>query len=128
MPQDQMTGVAGDAFGRRAAPLIARAINAAMLGPRSNEAIYQGARIVIKCAASGTTCVGVTYKMLERLDSVIGAFEQEDKTFNVLSLPASIYRKAMRPTRSHGASAGRVGIVSRSVFTAQGSFIRSVRL
>jgi len=40
--------------------------------------------VVIKCAASATDSVGVTFKMLERLDSIIGAFQLDDGSFEPL--------------------------------------------
>ena len=75
MGQDRNTGAAADEFGRTTAPLIAKRIGATMLGSASNEATLGGKRVVIKCARSQTTSVGVTYLMLNKLDQVIGAFE-----------------------------------------------------
>ena len=81
MPQDQETGAAGDAFGRETAPLIAQAIGATMRGGASNEADFNGQRVVIKCARQKTQSVGVTYQMLERLDAIVAAFELDDGSF-----------------------------------------------
>ena len=128
MPQDQNTGAAGNTFGRESAPLIAQAIGAKMLGTRSNEATYQGKRIVIKCAAQNTNSVGVTYRMLKRLDFVFGAFQQPDGCFEVFSLPAALYKIKMRETRSQGAAAGKVGLVARSVFESKGSRVQRVHI
>lgn len=94
----------------------------------SNEATLDGKHIVIKCASRRTQSVGVSRKMLPTLDAVIGAFEQDDGAFDVFSLNANIYRKRMTPTRSKGASAGRVGIVTKPVFADEGKRIRRLRI
>jgi hypothetical protein len=128
MPQDQTTGAAADAFGRKTAPLIAQAIGATMRGGNSNEAEFNNQRVVIKCAGQKTQSVGVTYLMLERLDAIIAAFERSDDAFDVIALPAEVYRRHMTETQSRGASAGAVGIVRKSVFVAQGIAIATTRI
>lgn len=125
--QDEATGAAGDSFGRETAPLIARAIGATMSRRGSNEAAYKAGRIVIKCAGKDTNSVGVTYRMLEGLDGIVGAFECRDGSFDVPYLPAKVFKEEMTPTRSKGASAGKVGIVRRQVFARRGERITIVR-
>jgi len=126
MPQDRDTGAAGDKFGRECGRKIADALDANLVSGNSNEATRNGRRIVIKCAAVLNTKVGVSYDMLERLDEVFGAFQREDGRFDVISLPASVYRDRMSETRSQGPSAGKVGVVSKSVFLAEGQVIAEV--
>jgi hypothetical protein len=128
MPQNDQTGAAGDAFGREVAPLVAQVIGAVMARRNSNEAMLNGQPIVIKCARRRTRSVVVTYLMLDGLEAVIGAFETEDGSFQVFSLPAAIYRERMTPTRSRGASAGRVGIVQKRVFEVEGTPIATVSI
>ena len=128
MSQDQESGAAGNTFGRETAPLIARALGAAMLGPSSNEATYKGNRVVIKCAAQKTNSVGVTYQMLERIHSVLGAFEQSDGSYSVFALPVEAFKESMRDTRSQGASSGKVALVTRGTFERQGSLVQRVRV
>ncbi|MCI0628526.1 MAG: hypothetical protein L0387_43905 [Acidobacteria bacterium] len=94
----------------------------------SNEATLAGRRIVIKCARLRTQSVGVSYQMLPSLDAVVGAFQRDDGAFDVFSLDSQIYREHMTDTRSRGASAGRVGIVPKHVFTAEGESIGTVRI
>ena len=126
MSQNQATGAAGNSFGRETAPRIAAAIGATMLGRTSNEALLNGHRVVIKSARSRTQSVGVTYLMLERLKSIIGAFQGEDGAFEVFALPADEFRAHMTETRSTGAAAGKVGIVAKRVFLAEGKLIAKV--
>jgi hypothetical protein len=128
MPQDQESGAAGDAFGRQTAPRIADAIGAKILGATSNEAVLNDQRVVIKCARSRTQSVGVTYQMLDRLDAVIGAFQRDDGSYEIISLPVAAYRERMTETQSLGASAGGVGIVAKVVFIREGRLLSIVTL
>lgn len=77
MAQDRVSGAAANTYGRETAPKIATAIGATMLGSESNKAVLNGQRVVIKCAGKNTTSVGVTYSMLDSLDSVIAALTSD---------------------------------------------------
>ena len=77
MPQNRVSGAAANTYGRETAPKIAAALGATMLGSESNEAVLNGQRVVIKCAGKNTTSVGVTYSMLDSLDSVIAALTSD---------------------------------------------------
>ncbi|MGH7339420.1 MAG: hypothetical protein ACREKH_02930 [Candidatus Rokuibacteriota bacterium] len=90
------------------------------MSTRSNECVLNGKHVVIKCAQRKTKSVGVPYHMLDRLDLIVGAFERDDGSFELLALTPTEYRGAMSATRSKGASAGRVGVVARSHFDAHG--------
>jgi hypothetical protein len=94
----------------------------------SNEATLNGEKVVIKCAASATDSVGVTFRMLDRLDSIIGAFQLDDKSFELWSLSPEIFHQEMRDTRSKGSAAGKVGIVRRDVFEKSGRLLARIRL
>lgn len=128
MPQDRSSGAVANDWGRKTAREIAAKIGAQMKGSQSNEASFQGTTVAIKCAATRTKSVGVSFKMLGRLDAVIGAFQQEDGTFLLWSLTPEHFRAEMRDTSSRGPSAGRVGLVARSVFEQSGSALGRVRL
>ena len=126
MPQDKTSGSAANDFGRRTARYIAAAIGAKVLSAASNEVEYEGQRTVIKCGKKYTTSVGVTYKMQEKLNTVLAAFENEQGDFEILSLPIEVFAAHQRPTRSQGSAAGKVGIVSKTVFVQSGKFISKV--
>ena len=128
MPQDQESGSRASRWGHANAKRIAAAIGASIPSGRSNECLFTGQRVVIKSAAPRTGSVGVTYRMLGRIDLVIGAFQVDGRTFDVRSLPVADFRAATRPTRSRGASAGKVGIVERDTFFNKGRPIQRVQL
>jgi len=128
MTQDQTSGVAGNEFGRANAKRLAAVLGAALTRPGTNEARWEGKLVALKSAAQHTTSIGVTYLMLNRVDEVVAAFELSDGTFDVFVLSSAAFRSAMRPTRSKGSSAGRVGIVRRSVFEESGRHIGVKRL
>ena len=128
MPQDRSSGAIANRWGRETARRIASQIGAAMHRPGSNEALLNGQRVVIKCAAPATDSVGVSYKMLDTLDSVIGAFQLDDGSFELWGISPQQFAAAMRETRSRGASAGKVALVRKSVFLNHGKALGRVRI
>ncbi len=128
MPQDKNSGAAADRWGRETAHQIASQIGATMQSRASNQALLNGQKVVIKCAALATDSVGVTYKMLDKLDSIIGAFQLDDGSFELWSLHPKEFEAAMRETRSRGASAGKVALVRKSIFLGRGRSLGRVRL
>jgi hypothetical protein len=128
MLQDKNSGAAADRWGRETARQIASQIGATMQRRGSNEALLNGQNVVIKCAAVATDSVGVTYKMLEKLDAVIGAFQIGSDSFELWSLNPKQFEAAMRETKSRGASAGKVAIVRKGVFLSHGKPLGRVRI
>ncbi|WP_125559354.1 hypothetical protein [Pseudoalteromonas rubra] len=126
MTQNQLSGAAANDWGRQTARIIAEKLGTSIFSKMSNECAYKDSRVVIKCAKVDTNSVGVTYKMLERLDFVIGAFQQESGEFELYQLPVSIIERHMRGTASKGAAKGKVGIVRQTVFEDQGKNLGSV--
>ena len=128
MSQDQISGAAANQWGRKTARIVAESIGAQMVSRDSNECIYEGDKVVIKCAKMATNSVGVTYKMLERIKFVAGAFQMENGKFALWKLSASIFSGQMRATASQGSAKRKVGIVQKSVFEAKGTALDSIYL
>lgn len=128
MSQNRASGAAADEWGRETARALAQQLGATKPTLRSNECLLDGKRLVIKCAAPGTDSVGVTFKMLDRLDEVVGAFQRDDGAFDLWLLAPSVFKNHMRDTRSRGASAGKVGLVRKDVFQSKGKSLGRVRL
>lgn len=120
MSQDRNSGARASDWGHETAQLLAVQLGASGMGRASNECRLAGERVVIKCANIKTTSVGVTYRMLERLDRIVAAFRLDDDSFELFSLTPAEFRSAMRETRSQGTSQGKVGLVERSIFQRQG--------
>src|SRR5829696_1838191 len=74
-------------------------------------------------SAHRTWKFGMTFRMLERLSRVFGAFQQQDGSFEVWALPASAFGQSMRDSQSgrqRGATP-KVGLVRRSMFMDSGT-------
>lgn len=117
------SGAQGNLFGRVMAPRIAAALGAQMVGKKTNEATLDGQSITIKCAKYGSTSVGATPNVLDRVTAVYGAFQKKDGSFEILSLSAVQYKNVMYPSRSTGAVNGSTQMVSRSDFRSVGTII-----
>ncbi len=124
MPQDRDTGVAGNDYGRDCGEVIATLLGASKVktGRSSNECQLNGRRVVIKCARSKKPQqVGVYREMLERLDAVIGAFENQDGSYHVYEMPLAKYKELMR-FREY--ANGDRGLVKRALFEQAGTLLR----
>ena len=128
MTQDKESGAKASHWGHATAQKIAARIGATIPKGKSNECLYEGKRVVIKCAALQTDSVGITYLMMNRVSDVVGAFQLEDGAFDLWVLPVSFVKASMRPTASKGAAAGKVGIVKRDVFLKNGKNLQRVNL
>lgn len=128
MSQDKESGAKASQWGHETAKKIAHAIGATIPGASSNECSYEGNNVVIKCAALNTDSVGVTYSMMGRISHIIGAFQTEDSSFDVWTLPIAAAQESMRPTASRGTAAGKVGIIRKELFLKRGRNIQRVRL
>jgi hypothetical protein len=129
MSQDRESGAIAVEYGLQTARRIAQILGARKRGsPRSNEYQLENRTIVIKCARAKTNVVGVSYQMLNRVTAILGSFEVEKNVYEIYGMAPNVYRRLMTPTRSSGASAGRVGMVTKSAFKGEGSFLRRVNI
>ncbi len=129
MKQDCESGARAVEYGLNTARQIASILGGTKVGySRSNEYRIRNKVIAIKCAKLKNDSVGVSYQMLERLDAIWGAFEGEDGSYDLYEMTPDTFKNHMRPTRSTGPSAGRVGIVKRSWFLNAGTFLETVKL
>lgn len=128
MPQDRESGAAANKYGRETARKIMKKLGTKPISSMSNECVLKGRLVAIKCSRKYTKCIGVSYLMLKRLKAVIGAFETENDYYDLYELSPRVFANNMRPTRSKGAAAGKVGLVTQSVFEAKGRFIKSIVL
>ena len=126
MPQDRSSGSAGNLYGRECGKRIAAALGAERIRTdgNSNECLLGGMRIVIKCSRAATQQqVGVYLSMLERLDAVVGAFENENRSTDIVRLSAKDYAECMR-VRSY--VSGDLGLVHRRSFAEKGILLTAL--
>ena len=127
MPQDRVSGARAVQYGLQMSRRIADKLGAEKIGEaRSNEYKIGNKNVVIKCARATTNSVGVTYQMLDRVNAIIGSFETKNGTYDLYEVNSDTFREYMRPTRSTGPAAGRVGIVTKSVFLDLGKFVMNI--
>jgi hypothetical protein len=112
MPQNQETGARANAWGHEASRNIAKQIGAVSVSATSNEFRYKDKLVTIRCAKKTTTIVGVTYSMMERIESIIGAFENSDGTFQLYEISPQIFKMNMRDSKNEN----KVGVVRKKVF------------
>src|SRR4051794_20833006 len=100
MSQDRESGARAAQRGHERAARPAEILGAKKLSKGSNECMYEGKRVVIKSASIGNQYVGVLTGMLERIDSVIGAFEEKDGSFALWMLSRAAFQRYMRNSQS----------------------------
>lgn len=128
MPQDRISGADANAYGRKTARKIAIEIGAISVSKTSNEFELDNRKITIRCARKNNKQFGVPYRVLKRVNAVIGAIEQKNGDYKLYEISPDRFKEKMRPTRSTGPSFGRVGLVRRTVFIKEGKFIQVVNL
>ena len=121
MPQDKESGAKANQYGLDCGKRIMSAIGASNTKPGSNECSLNGELLSVHCAHKDTDSIGVTYKALEKISAVLGAFEQEDGSYVVWKMPKARYEDLMTATRSLGTARGKVGIVKKSDFERIGT-------
>jgi hypothetical protein len=125
MPQNHESGVEAREFGLRTAALIGEKIGARKIHSNGNEFDWNGQHVTIRTAHQKTNQVGVLLSMLDRVHTVIAAFESITNNYELYSLSPVEYRQRMRVPKSN---AGRVGVVVKRIFVERGSFVAKVAL
>ena len=129
LAQDQESGARAVNYGLETAKLIAEKLGYKKTkNPRSNEYAKEGKTVAIKCAHARVGIIGVTYKMLDRISSVLACFERDNGDYDIYEISPGIYRRIMTPTRSTGSSTGKVGIALRTDIIKNGKYIQRVNL
>jgi len=123
MPQDRNTGAAANQFGRKAAMIISDLIGAKRLSKASNEVLYDGRRAVIKSAHLGNNYIGVTLKMLERIDVIIAAFENTDGHYDLYTLDVPTFKNNIRIGHHE-----HIGLVTKKIFYDSGTFLQNLSM
>ena len=123
MTQNRETGAAANQFGKDAAKIIAGHLGLKMLTKISNEVTYNGQQAVIKSAHLGNGYIGVSLKMLERIDIIIAAFENTDGHYDLYTLDVKTFKNNIRIGHHE-----HIGLVTKIIFLEEGKFIKTVKL
>jgi hypothetical protein len=65
--------------------------------------------------------------MLQRLDRIVAAFEQDDGSFELWSITPAQFKSSMRDSRSRG-SLGKTALVERRFFEQHGENLGRIHL
>jgi len=131
MGQNVDTGRAGNDFGHRMALYAAKHLGTKLLdtGNKSNEAMLDGQRVVLKSAHKRTSVIGVTLNVLANVQSIVAVLEDKGKQtdgmhhYTIYRVPAEWYKKYMVPSRSSPSAARTVRMVSCSMIRKHGEVI-----
>ncbi len=105
MPQDRESGNRARLWGRKMARTVADALGATLINPGfSNEAMWNGRRILIKAAHRDTPQIGATFATLNRVSAVIAALQVKDKDYTLHEVSSEWFIQHMSPSRSPKAS------------------------
>ena len=115
MVQNQITGSAGNNFGREMARIVAKFLDTNLLSAKSNEIILDGKLFVIKSARRKTSSIGITEKMFNRLQGIIVALETDNGKYTLYKVDLKNNPPLqMRFSKSSGHIKNRVIQISRN--------------
>lgn len=124
MPQDRKSGQKANLYGHETSRRIADKIGAISISDDSNEFLFEGRLVTIRCAKTGNNQVGVTYAMLDRVDLVIAAFEKEKNLYELFEITPALYSQFMRDSKDEG----HVGLVTKKIMHEHGKMFRAVQI
>jgi len=105
MPQDRESGNRARMWGLRMAQIVANHLGATLINPgRSNEAMWNNRRILIKSAHHGDPQIGATPATIDRVDVIIAALQDSDGDYTLYKVTPVWFRQEMSPSRSPKAS------------------------
>jgi hypothetical protein len=105
VPQDRESGDRARKWGYENARNVAAHLGATLINPgRSNEAMWNNRRILIKSAHYGDPEIGATPPTLNRVDAIVVALQDRDNAYTLYETTPAWFRQNMRQSRSSGAS------------------------
>ena len=105
MPQNRDSGDRARKWGYYMAQKVANHLGATLTNSgRSNEAIWNNRRILIKSAHYGVPEIGATVATLGRVDAIIAALQDQDEDYTLYEVTPSWFKSKMNLSRSPKAS------------------------
>jgi hypothetical protein len=129
--QTPKTGKAGNNFGHRMGVHAAQHLGTKLLntGTKSNEALLDDQRVILKSAHKKTSSIGVTLNVLENIQSIVAVLEDKSKYaegvhhYTIYKVPTEWYKQYMLPSRSSPSAARTTRMVSCSMIRRHGEII-----
>ena len=100
MTQTKDSGSEANKFGRANAVKVSNFLETSLISKISNEIEFEGDLYVIKSTRRGNNSIGVTKTMLERLNGIIGAFENENGEYELHKLKLEDFFGSKNDSRS----------------------------
>lgn len=100
MVQNRESGAAGNKYGHMMGEKVATFFGTKLLSKSSNEMILDGQRIVVKSARKKTPKIGLSINMLERVQSIIAAIENEDGSYTLYQVETQWFKEKMTQSMS----------------------------
>jgi len=95
----------------------------------SNEAIYNGERVIFKAAHEGTPSIGVTINVLENVQGIIATLEDKEKSldnfhhYTIYKVSTDWYKQQMKPSQSSEAAARTTRMANCNLIRKEGKVI-----
>lgn len=123
MGQDKISGMEANNWGHMMAARVAKHLEIQLPSRVSNEAFFNGKRIVIKSAHHKTPEIGISKKTIDRVNAIIAALETEKGDYALYEITPQWFRERMKPSRSKSPSASKVMMVSCKAVINEGQFL-----
>ena len=126
MAQGKRSGQEANRYGRTMARKVAQHLGTRLISSASNEAMYDGKRIVIKSAHYKTGEIGVSKNTLSRADAIIAALETQKGDYALYEITPQWYNHRMRLSRSSSPSAPKIMMVSCKAIIDECQFLTNM--
>ena len=112
MVQNRESGADGNKYGHMMGEKVARFFGTKLLSKSSNEMILDDQRVVVKSARYKTPEIGLSINMLERVQNIIAAIENEDVSYTLYLVETQWYKEKMTQSLSRSDVNGKIKKVS----------------
>ena len=101
MPQDRESGNRARMWGLRMAQIVANHLGATLMNPgRSNEAVLENRKVLIKSTHYCVPEIGATAATLDRIEAVIAALQDKDELYTIYEVSPNWFQQEMVPSRN----------------------------
>lgn len=131
MGQTTESGINAVFYGHNMAEFTAKHLGTKLLDTEtgSNEAMYNGERVVLKAAHKRTPSIGVTINVLEKIQEIIATLEDKEESldnfyhYTVYKVSTDWYKQHMKPSRSSERAKRTTRMVNCNLIRNEGKII-----